>query len=67
MPPAQFFCHWNEANIAEVQDKSLIIQTIEHREDITYQWSLFKECLLKHSYIFWEKTVDYEVFLKIYG
>ena len=52
MPPAQFFCHWNEANIAEVQDKSLIIQTIEHREDITYQWSLFKECLRNHSYIF---------------
>ena len=67
MPSVRFFCHWSDEDIVAVQDQSLIIGTKEYKEDIEYQWGLFRECMLKHPEVFEERTIDYEIFMKLYG
>ena len=67
LPQVAFFAHWRKEDIEATQDESLILASKEQKEDIEYQWSLFKECMLKNTNVFEERTMDPDVFLRIYA
>ena len=52
LPNTTFFCHWDKQSIEATQDESLINATVEYREDIEYQWGLFRELLLTNVEVF---------------
>ena len=67
LPVAPFFCHWDKQAIEATQDEALISSAVEYREDVEYQWDLFRELMLTSPEVFEERTATYEVFLRIYG
>ena len=62
-----FFCHWDESDIRAVQDQSLIIAARKYKEEIDQEWAVLRACMLRFPDIFEEKTIDEELFLKVYA
>ena len=67
MPDNNLFCFWDESDIRAVHDQSLIDAARKFKGDIDKEWALLRACMLKYPNVFEERTVNYELFLKVYA
>mmetsp|Transcript_16492 Transcript_16492/g.28011 ORF Transcript_16492/g.28011 Transcript_16492/m.28011 type:complete len:83 (-) Transcript_16492:2016-2264(-) len=67
MPIVEFTCLWAPLELAQTQDSSIVEELKEYREELQYEWELFKGVLELYKGVFPPRLIDQGLFLNVYG
>ena len=67
MPDVKFFCDWDQSQIKEAQDITLLQYARDYSKDVQEGWTQLANCMSKYPEIFQESSLQIELFKRFYA